>query len=80
VDVADQTLLVKLELARHGMPQDVKLSPDGAVFYVADLMANGVCLIGGGRKVIRKCQIPGRASPLGRYSLDILGFFAEAAA
>jgi hypothetical protein len=44
-----------LELALHGMPQDVKLSPDGAVFYVADLMANGVCLIGGGRKVIRKC-------------------------
>ena len=24
------------------MPQDVKLSPDGRVFYVADMMANGV--------------------------------------
>lgn len=28
-----------------GMPQDVKLSPDGRVFYVADLVANGVWLV-----------------------------------
>src|ERR1700686_2267206 len=47
IDVADQTLLGKLELAKHGMPQDVKLSPDGSVFYVADMMANGVYLIDG---------------------------------
>ena len=31
------------------MPQDVKLSPDGKVFYVADMMANGVYLIDGER-------------------------------
>ena len=29
------------------MPQDVKLSPDGAVFYVADMRANGVHLVDG---------------------------------
>jgi DNA-binding beta-propeller fold protein YncE len=28
-----------------GMPQDVKLSPDGRVYYVADMMANGIHLI-----------------------------------
>jgi YVTN family beta-propeller protein len=28
-----------------GMPQDVKLSPDGRVFYVADLVANGVWIV-----------------------------------
>ena len=28
-----------------GMPQDVKLSPDGRVYYVADMMADGVYLI-----------------------------------
>ena len=28
-----------------GMPQDVKTSPDGKVFYVADMMANGIYLI-----------------------------------
>jgi DNA-binding beta-propeller fold protein YncE len=29
------------------MPQDVKTSPDGKVFYVADMLANGVHLIDG---------------------------------
>ncbi len=29
-----------------GMPQDVKLSPDGRVFYVADMVSNGVWLVG----------------------------------
>ena len=28
--------------ANQGMPQDVKVSPDGKVFYVADMLANGV--------------------------------------
>ena len=28
-----------------GMPQDVKLSPDGSVFYVADMRANGLQVI-----------------------------------
>src|SRR5579864_5404903 len=47
MDVADQTLLGTLVLAKHGMPQDVKLSPDGTVFYIADMVANGVYLIDG---------------------------------
>ena len=29
------------------MPQDVKLSPDGRIFYVADMMSNGVWLLDG---------------------------------
>jgi YVTN family beta-propeller protein len=33
------------------MPQDVKTSPDGKVFYVADMLANGVHLIDGERFV-----------------------------
>jgi YVTN family beta-propeller protein len=32
-----------------GMPQDVKLSPDGKTFYVADMMANGLYEIDGAR-------------------------------
>jgi YVTN family beta-propeller protein len=47
VDVPDQSILGTLELAPNGMPQDVKLSPDGSVFYVADMTANGVYLIDG---------------------------------
>jgi YVTN family beta-propeller protein len=33
----------------NGMPQDVKLSPDGKVFYVADMHANGLWKIDGRR-------------------------------
>jgi YVTN family beta-propeller protein len=33
------------EFNPEGMPQDVKTSPDGKVFYVADMAANGVYLI-----------------------------------
>lgn len=47
VDVLSQKLVGTLELGPHTMPQDVKLSPDGQVFYVADMMANGVHLIDG---------------------------------
>jgi len=34
-----------IEYNQDGMPQDVKTSPDGSVFYVADMVANGVYLI-----------------------------------
>lgn len=47
VDVQDQKVLGRVALEPHGMPQDVKLSPDGAVFYVADMKANGLHLIDG---------------------------------
>ncbi len=40
-------MLDTLELPRGGAPQDVKLSPDGRVFYVADLLAGGVWEIDG---------------------------------
>jgi YVTN family beta-propeller protein len=33
--------------ATRGMPQDIRISPDGAVFYVADMMADGVFVIDG---------------------------------
>ena len=34
-----------IEFNPDGMPQDVKTSPDGSVFYVADMVANGVYLV-----------------------------------
>ena len=42
VDVRRQRVLDTLTLPGGGMPQDVKLSPDGRVFYVADMHANGL--------------------------------------
>jgi YVTN family beta-propeller protein len=34
-----------IEFNPNGMPQDVKASPDGSVFYIADMVANGVYLV-----------------------------------
>jgi len=45
VDVASHKVVGTLSLEKGGMPQDVKTSPDGKVFYVADMMANGIYLI-----------------------------------
>jgi YVTN family beta-propeller protein len=49
VDVASERVVGTLQLpdGAAGMPQDVKLSPDGKLFYVADMHANGVWKIDG---------------------------------
>ena len=47
VDVAEQKVLETLKLPGRAMPQDVRLSPDGSVFFVADMDANGVHVIDG---------------------------------
>lgn len=45
VDVAKREYVGKLALKDKGMPQDVKLSPDGKTLYVADMMHDGVYTI-----------------------------------
>lgn len=47
VDLKNQKVLGHLALSKMGMPQDIRLSPDGKVFYVADMMNDGVFLIDG---------------------------------
>jgi YVTN family beta-propeller protein len=47
IDMVNQKVVGYLELHKGGMPQDIRVSPDGKVFYVADMMANGVYLIDG---------------------------------
>jgi DNA-binding beta-propeller fold protein YncE len=51
VDLARERVVGVLDLpdGRGGMPQDVRISPDGRVFYVADLAAGGVWKVDGGR-------------------------------
>ena len=46
IDTEVPKVLGVLNLSTSGMPQDIRLSPDGQVFYVADL-ADGVFLIDG---------------------------------
>jgi YVTN family beta-propeller protein len=47
VDLANRKVLGYLTLAKGGMPQDIRVSPDGRIFYVADMMADGVHVIDG---------------------------------
>ncbi len=49
VDVPRERLVKTLALRRGASPQDVKLSPDGRVFYVADLIYGGVWKIDASR-------------------------------
>lgn len=52
VDVAARKVLGTLATPGGGMPQDIKISPDGRTWYVADMDANGVHLIDGDKFVV----------------------------
>jgi YVTN family beta-propeller protein len=43
IDIANETVLQSIDVG--GMPQDVKLSPDATVYYVADMKLDGVHVI-----------------------------------
>ncbi|PTD98398.1 hypothetical protein EJ774_24455 [Pandoraea apista] len=47
IDLVNRKVIGYLELEKKGMPQDIRVSPDGKVFYVADMMAAGVFVIDG---------------------------------
>ncbi|MCA8277767.1 YncE family protein [Burkholderia sp. AU30280] len=49
IDLVNRKVVGYLELDRKGMPQDIRVSPDGKVFYVADMMADGVYVVDGDR-------------------------------
>ena len=47
IDMVNRKVVGYLELNKGGMPQDIRISPDGRIFYVADMMADGVFLVDG---------------------------------
>ncbi|MEV7180995.1 YncE family protein [Kitasatospora sp. NPDC093679] len=48
VDTASMTVVAQQKLPMEGaMPQDVKISPDGRTWYIADMMANGLWVLNG---------------------------------
>jgi YVTN family beta-propeller protein len=49
VDLVDRKVLGYLVLSRGGMPQDIRISPDGKAFFVADMRADGVFVVDGDR-------------------------------
>ena len=52
VDMLNRKVIGYLKLSRGGMPQDIRISPDGKLFYVADMHADGVHVIDG-EKIFR---------------------------
>ena len=59
VDLRNERIVKTIELARGAMPQDVKLSPDGRTFYVADMALNGVWLIGARTMRVERFELTG---------------------
>jgi YVTN family beta-propeller protein len=47
IDILHRKVLGYLTLMAKGMPQDIRVSPDGKKFYVADMMADGVHVLDG---------------------------------
>ena len=47
IDLVNRKVMSYLKLSKGGMPQDIRVSPDGAKFYVADMHADGIFVIDG---------------------------------
>ena len=48
VDTVKQEVIGKIHLkAAHPMPQDVKISPDGRTWYIADMQTSGIWILDG---------------------------------
>jgi YVTN family beta-propeller protein len=47
VDMVERKVVGYLRLDARGMLQDIRISPDGKVFYVADMLADGVFVVDG---------------------------------
>jgi YVTN family beta-propeller protein len=47
IDLVGRKVLGYLKLSRGGMPQDIRVSPDGKIFFVADMKAGGVFVVDG---------------------------------
>ena len=51
IDLVERKVAGYLKLSKGGMPQDVRISPDGKIFYVADMKADGVFIVDGDKFV-----------------------------
>jgi len=47
IDLVERKVVGYLKLSKGGMPQDIRISPDGQIFYVADMKADGLFLVQG---------------------------------
>jgi YVTN family beta-propeller protein len=47
IDLVGKKVIGYLKLSKGGMPQDIRVSPDGKLFFVADMKAGGVFVVDG---------------------------------
>ena len=47
IDLVERKVIGYLRLSKGGMPQDIRVSPDGKLFFIADMMADGVFVVDG---------------------------------
>jgi YVTN family beta-propeller protein len=47
IDIVNRRVIGYLHLSQGGMPQDIRVSPDGTRFYVAEMMRGGVYTVDG---------------------------------
>ena len=47
IDLVNHTLVETLPLTPGHMPQDIRVAPDGKIFFIADLIGDGVMVIDG---------------------------------
>ena len=47
IDLVERKVLGYIKLSKGGMPQDIRISPDGKTFFVADMMADGIFVVDG---------------------------------
>jgi YVTN family beta-propeller protein len=47
IDLVERKVVGYIKLSRGGMPQDIRISPDGKKFYVADMRADGIFVVDG---------------------------------
>ncbi|MFE4692881.1 hypothetical protein ACFRH6_22875 [Streptomyces sp. NPDC056749] len=63
VDTEKMKIVGQLRLPKQGaMPQDVKLSPDGGTFYIADMMAHGMWVLDGDKFTTPKLLPTGKGA------------------
>ncbi|HYY26060.1 MAG TPA: YncE family protein [Candidatus Udaeobacter sp.] len=66
IDLVERKVVGHLKLSKGGMPQDVRISPDGKIFYIADMKAAGLFLVDSD-KFVEIGQIPTGVGTHGLY-------------
>ncbi len=57
VDTTTMEVVDQIHLSNTAMPQDVRITPDGSKFYVADMQSGGVWVLDAGKNVGDKMKI-----------------------